>query len=369
MYLDAVAQTGYVMEFLLGGIVGGETAHNTPTPLAEIDMNNSSKPVLVTGASGSIGSVLVKRLSESGQSVRALVRNPDRAAALRILPNIEIVRGDLSQPDSLRGCAEGCSRVFHCAAKLAGSDRAASKTINVNGTQALIEEAVRSGVERFIHVSTIAVYGFSNAQSITEEYPWPPCDWPYTVTKREAECVVGEHAGQIQIAIARSGDVIGPGQYTWTTSYIEKINQGLMKPPWDAASGMLNPVYIDNLIDALLLMSVHPSAPGQTFNVVDGTPIRISDYIRRLIRMAGKRTFGVPAMVFRVVATLLMWNDLLRGREAQVTPVEINYLFRKAIINGDKIRTVLGWTPAIDREEGFRRIGAWLGREGYIHST
>jgi dihydroflavonol-4-reductase len=78
----------------------------------------SKKLVLVTGATGSIGSVLVKRLSEVGQIVRMVVRNPDRATNLQTIQNIEIVTGDLSQPESLRGCAEGCSLVYHCAADM-----------------------------------------------------------------------------------------------------------------------------------------------------------------------------------------------------------------------------------------------------------
>jgi uncharacterized protein YbjT (DUF2867 family) len=67
---------------------------------------DSSKPILVAGATGCIGSVLVNRLSESGGSVRVVVRNPERAAKLRSIPNVEIIRGDLTRPDSLWDCAE-----------------------------------------------------------------------------------------------------------------------------------------------------------------------------------------------------------------------------------------------------------------------
>jgi nucleoside-diphosphate-sugar epimerase len=329
----------------------------------------SSKPILVTGATGSIGSVLVKRLSESGQIVRAVVRNPDRAAALRSMANVEIVPGDLSKPDSLRGCAEGCSQVYHCAAKLSGSNRAAFYAINVTGTQALINEAVRSNVERLIYTSTIAVYGLSEAENISEEFPWPKCDQPYIATKQEAERRVWAAAEQIPITVARLGDVVGPGQYVWTISFIEKINQGMLKPPVDAESGFINPVYIDNLVDALLLMSTHPAAHGQAFNVVDGAPIRISDYIRRLTQMAGKRTFALPAIALKGAAALLMGIDLLRGREASITPGVIDMLLHKATISAEKIRDVLGWTPAIDQEEAFRRTEQWLRREGYLSST
>jgi nucleoside-diphosphate-sugar epimerase len=64
-----------------------------------------------------------------------------------------------------------------------------------------------------------------------------------------------------------------------------------------------------------------------------------------------------------------MLSDLLRGREASVTPGSINYLLHKATINADKIRVVLGWTPAINQEEAFRRTEQWLRDEGYLSST
>lgn len=298
--------------------------------------------------------------------MRAVVRNPDRAAGLRGMANVELFPGDLSQRDTLRGCAEGCSQVFHCAAKLTGSDRAAFHAINVTGTQALINESDRANVERFIYASTIGVYGFSEAENISEEFPWPKCDWHYITTKQEAERVVWATAGRMPIVVARFGDVMGPGQYVWTINFIEKINQGLMRPPTDSASGILNPVYIDNLVDALLLMSAHPAAPGQAFNVVDGTPIRASDYIRRLTQMAGKRTSALLAIVLKGATTLLVWKDLLRGREASDTLEGLNYLLRKATISADKIRRLLGWTPAVTQEEAFRRTEQWLRQNGYL---
>jgi 2-alkyl-3-oxoalkanoate reductase len=321
---------------------------------------------LVTGATGSIGSALVQRLSAAGQRVRAVARNPERSDALRSLPNVEIVPGDLSRPESLRGIANGCSVVYHCAAKLNGTNRAEFDAVNITGTQAVVDEVIRVGVERLVYASTIGVYGFADAQNITEEYSWPPCRLPYVVTKREAERRVQAAADRIPVTIARFGDVIGPGQYTWTISLIEKINMGLLKPPLDSVSGNLNTVYIDNLLDALLLMSTYPAAVGQVFNLVDGIPIRVSDYIRRLAQMAGKRPFAVPAFALRGAAAFLMWKDQLRGREASVTPGDISYLLHKATISNQKIRTRLGWTAAVDPQEAFRRTEQWLRDAGYL---
>ncbi len=329
----------------------------------------SQKPILVTGATGSIGSVLVKRLSETGHIVRVVVRNPDRATNLQTMQNIEIVPGDLSRPESLRGCAEGCSLVYHCAAKLSGSNWAASHATNVMGTQAIIDEAVHSGIERLIYTSTIGVYGLSTVDNITEETSWSKYNEPYFTTKQEAERVVWKAVTNLPIVIARLGDVMGPGQFMWTINFIERIKKGLLPPPLDSESGFLNPIYIDNLIDALLLMGTHPAAPGQAYNVVDGAPIRTSDYIRRLAQMAGKRITPIPAILQKGAAVLLMRYDLLRGREASATQGSVNYLLRKGKIYPNKIQSILGWVPAIPQEEAFYRTKQWLSREGYIAPT
>ena len=329
---------------------------------------SDSPLILLTGATGSIGSALTLRLSADGQRVRLLVRDPKHAEALQDLPGIEIVQADLGQPSSLRGCADGCTLVYHLAAKLSGSDRAAFARINVNGTQALLDEAMRAGVKRFVHASTIAVYGLGDAKNIDEDAAWPPCDLPYVITKREAERRVRAVAGQLPVAIARFGDVIGPGQHAWTVQFIQKINQGLLRPPRDVESGLLNPVYIDNLLDALLLLGTHPAAVGQIFNVVDGAPIRISDYIRRLALMAGKNPGSVPASVLKAAAALLMASDRLRGREATVTPGDIRLLLHRSTVSNHKLRTTLGWTPAVDQPEAFRRTEQWLRAEGYLNT-
>jgi nucleoside-diphosphate-sugar epimerase len=275
------------------------------------------------------------------------------------MPNVEMIPGDLTRPASLRGCAEGCSLVYHCAAKLASPDWAGSHATNVVGTQEIINEAARAGVERLIYTSTIGVYGLSKAENITEETPWSKYNEPYFTTKQEAERIVWHAVDQIPITIARLGDVIGPGQYVWTIDPIQKMNRGLFSRPLDSESGFLNPIYIDNLIDALLLMGVHPAAPGQIFNVVDGNPIRASDYFRRLAQMAGKKIIPLPAILMKAATTILTEYELLRGREPSFYG-GIDYILRKGKIYPQKIQSLLGWAPAVLQEEAFRRTEQWL---------
>jgi dihydroflavonol-4-reductase len=326
----------------------------------------SSRPVLVTGATGSIGSMLVKRLSEAGRRVRALARNPERAAGLRADPNVEMVWGDLGRPDTLRGCADGCSVVFHCGAAVNSASWAGSFAANVTGTAAIVEEAARAGVERLVYTSTIGVYGLCRDEIITEQSTWTRYHSPYFETKQEAERIVEKAAGCVPVSIARLGDVFGPGQYVWTINIAEQMKRGLLKPLLDAQSGYLNPIYIDNLVDALLAIGSHPAAANQVYNVVDGCPIRASDYFRRYNLMGGKRPGRVPAVVLKAAATALMGYESITGREPSVTPSSIKYLLRKGKIFPDRLRAELGWAPAVAQEEAFARTEKWLRETGYL---
>jgi nucleoside-diphosphate-sugar epimerase len=329
-------------------------------------MNTLRASTFITGATGSIGLALAKRLSDSGTPIRAMVRDMGRAGQLRTLANVELVPGDLARPDSMRGLLDGCGVVYHCAAKILGSDPAAYQAINVGGTMALLDEAIRAGVERFVHISTIAVYGFDHAENISEDDPWPTTSNLYSLTKQAAERAVWTVADRLPVVVARPGDPVGPHQYSWTVQFVERINQSLLRPPLKSDSGMLNPVYIDNLVDALLLLGTHPAAIGQAFNVVDGTPILMYDYIRLLARMAGRRVFPVPAAVLKGAVMLLALSARLRGREAMVTPESVRFLLHKATFSAEKLRSTLHWSPAVSWEEGLRRTEDWLRREGYI---
>lgn len=329
-------------------------------------MDNEPKPIFVTGATGSIGFMLAKRLSEDGSSVRVLARDVSRAGNLKTLAGVEVAVGDLGQPESLRGLVAGCSVVYHAAAKILGSDPASYRAVNVDGTTALLDEAIRARVERFVHISTVGVYGFDHAENITEDAPWPPNSNLYCTTKQQAEKAVWSVADKMQVAVARPGDVVGPHQYAWTVQFVEKIKQGIMLPPTDATSGMVNPVYVDNLVDALLLIGTHVDAVGEAFNVVDGTPLLTSTYIRLLAKMLGRRVFAVPGSFLKVPAVLLMLADQVRGHEAMVTPNSVSFLLHKATFSGEKLRSRLRWAPSVSWQEGLRRTEAWLRSNGYL---
>jgi nucleoside-diphosphate-sugar epimerase len=117
---------------------------------------------LVTGASGFIGSRLAERLSaEEGVRVRAMVRNPKKAERLRKHP-LEIVQADLLDLPSLRKAIDGCDLIFHCAALVRETgDRNEFYRTNVQGTENILKVSSETGIKRFIHFSSVAVYGMN----------------------------------------------------------------------------------------------------------------------------------------------------------------------------------------------------------------
>jgi nucleoside-diphosphate-sugar epimerase len=141
--------------------------------------------ILVTGATGKVGSRLAKRLAQRGDRVRALVRNPARAADLRE-DGIELAEGDLLEIDSLAAAVRGMDAVVHCAAFFRGATPEQAHAVNDVGSQHLASAARQASVKRFIFTSTGLVYGPYSGRSAREDDPCAPVDG-YPVSKLAAE--------------------------------------------------------------------------------------------------------------------------------------------------------------------------------------
>lgn len=150
-----------------------------------VDVSLTDMKLLITGATGKVGSRLAKRLAARGDHVRALVRDQARARALG-LEELELMQGDLLEPESLTIAVRGMDVVVHCAAFFRGATPEQAHAVNSHGTQQLSAAALRAGVKRFVFTSTGLVYGSNGGRLAREDDPCQPSA-AYPVSKLAAE--------------------------------------------------------------------------------------------------------------------------------------------------------------------------------------
>ncbi|MGH2400316.1 MAG: NAD-dependent epimerase/dehydratase family protein, partial [bacterium] len=256
--------------------------------------------VLITGATGFIGGHVAERLIRGRSKVRLVVRRPDRAEAFHAA-GAEIRRGDLTNSSTLRGCCDDIEIVLHCGAWLGTPyDRAVAYAVNVGGTTALAEEALRAGVRRFVHLSSVAVYGPVRSGIVTEKSPpWKGVHL-YGDSKIDGETALAAVASRgLPTVVTRPGIVYGPRSRGATIQLVRLINRG-----WPAmvagGYGYSRPIFVENLVDALVLCSVKP-VTGKAFTLIDAN-VRWRVYLAHYGRMVGKTPRSVPFPVAWLLA-------------------------------------------------------------------
>ena len=234
-------------------------------------MSQLKQPIFVTGATGFIGGRVCERLVQEGaHDVRALVHTLPRAARIARLP-VQLCPGDLLDCESLRRSLAGTKSVVHLGLGYGPSI--------VKGTLNVLQAAQDAGVERFVHISTAAVYGLKPpAGCETEEAPPLRTGDVYCDNKLRAERVVGHYAKRgFPAVILRPSIVFGPYS-SWSTKLVGKLREG-KGVLIDEGRGACNTVYVDNLVDAILLALENEQAIGQTFFITDGEEVSWGDFI------------------------------------------------------------------------------------------
>jgi nucleoside-diphosphate-sugar epimerase len=318
-----------------------------------------SEAVLVTGASGFVGKAVCRALLHAGYAPRAglqyRARWPELQAAATALSDFAVI-GDLGACPNLNDALESVAVVVHLAARVHIMDDAAVdplkeyRRVNLDGTEALAQAAVKHGVRRIVFVSTAKVNGESTfAIPFTEEDPPDPQD-PYGVSKWEAEEAlrsIGARTG-IEIVIVRPPLVYGAGVSANFLRLIKLVGRGLPLPLPDTHNRR-SLVCVGNLADFLVKCVGHPEAANETFMVTDGEDVSTRELIVRLASALGRtaRFLPVPEFAIRLAARLA-------GKEAAV-----DRLLGSLVIDSGKARQRLGWTPPVTLDNGLALTARW----------
>lgn len=315
--------------------------------------------ILVTGATGFLGRHLVPALQQAGYPVKALVRSTSQADFLARL-NVEAVTGDLQDRDSLIAAMKGCKYVIHGAGlfRLWG-EQGSFEQVNVQGTAHMLEASLRANIERFVHVSTVAVIGVPNGGVIDEKYPCQPDDH-YQRSKYDAENMVRMFAVSTRFPaiIVRPGAYYGPyGHYAWNRLFFEDPLRGLRIQVHNGRRYTF-PVFVPDVAQGVIA-ALERGRVGDIYNL-SGDPLTHAEANGVISRLA-----GMSAWRANCPAGLMLWLARQMNRLAQETrrepyyPLSLaKYVFYDWKVVSDKARTELGFTPT-PFEEGARQTLAW----------
>ena len=312
----------------------------------------NQEKILITGASGFIGGHLMNSLKQDGKDVVGVDLKSDCK---------DVIKADLSEPETVKDALKGCSLVIHTAAMVSNamSDEEMWKT-NVLNTSKLIKLAIECNVKRFVHISSIVVYGNIAEGEINEKIPVNSVGGNYVHTK-----ILSEHAllqaklkNDIELVILRPGDVYGPGSRPWIIEPIKAIkNRQFMLPA--KGQGFFRPVFIDDLIKGIKLACHAESASGEIINLSCEGYVTTEEYFTYHYQWLGK---SKPL----VVSTKTAFIFKLFGRLNEASPATVHQLSTRSWYSIKKAQNLLGWRPETSLDNGMQVSKIWANDQGLL---
>ena len=228
--------------------------------------------ILVTGACGAMGSVLVRGLTSAGHKVRACVL-PDDPYISRIADTgAELWEADITNPQQMQGMCCDVTIVYHLAAIIITKDERIFKSINVEGTRFILAEAIKAGVEHFIYISSA---------SVTYSHPTP-----YSLSKREAEALV--IVSGIPYTIIRPTLVYGKIGGQEFDMYLDYLQKYPFVPFIGNGRALKQPVFVDDIMRGLLSLSGNSATLGKVYNFSGGESLSMRDFSRLCLTLLDK---------------------------------------------------------------------------------
>ena len=308
--------------------------------------------ILVTGASGFVGSALVTHLAQQGFTVRACSRSMARH------PNalVQSVSGvDLLTVHDLTALLAGVSTIVHAAARVhvmheTSTDPLADfRLMNVDLTLRLARQAAAAGVKRFVFLSTIKVNGESTpvGQAFLATDRPNPQD-AYAISKFEAERGLEKIAAEtgLEVVIIRPPLIYGPGVAANFGRLLSWVKNGIPLPLACVTVNRRSFVAIDNLIDFIVVCLKHPKAANQIFLVSDGHDVSTAALLRGMASAMNRKALLLPIPVRWLAggAKLFGMNEIAQ-RLLQNLQVDIV-----------KNEVLLGWVPPLSLDQGLQRV-------------
>ncbi len=324
-------------------------------------MNLRGAQILITGANGFIGGRVAERLiAEEGARVRGLVRGG--------IASTQNFLGDITDQDAVRRAMQGCDAVVHCAAMQWGRAHLAEyRRVNVGGTLNLLRAAHEANVQRFIHLSTINALGLPPSGSSPDSPLATRADF-YSLSKAEGERAAREFANtnRVPLVVIRPGCTYGPRGTSWSVTPLQRVRRRARVLVGDG-SGICNAIYIDNLVDLILLALKNDAAIGRTFMGTEGRGVTWREFYGAYARMlGGKKLKRVPRLPALLIASAFELLALINRYPPRIALSSIHFYSHRVVFDISNATQILGYTPRVSFLEGMRRTQEWLMVNGHL---
>lgn len=324
--------------------------------------------ILVTGATGFTGGHLCDRLVDEGYSVRALVRDSSACDGLSAR-GVELTRGDLRDPESLKAAVDGIDTVFHIAA-LFRPENVSSKDMweaNVQGTKDLLDASIEAGVNRFIHCSTVGVHGDIKHPPATEDTPYGPGDY-YQESKTEGEKIVLQYMreGRLPITVFRPGGIYGPRDLRFL-KLLKAIKTGkfVMLGSGNVEYQM---VFVEDLVDGILRCATRDEAIGNVYILTGEEPTTLNQLVKTVAEVLGVKPprWRFPVMPVYLAGYLceLVFKPL--GMNPPIYRRRVDFFRKTRSFDISKAKRELGFQPTTELRSGIAQTAKWYEANGYI---
>ena len=326
--------------------------------------------ILLTGASGFLGSHIAELLDQQGADVRALVRPTSDKRLLEGLERVTLVFGAVGDKSSLLAATEGVDGIIHAAGLVKARAPADFHRTNAQGTANLLDAARQNApdIERFVLVSSLAVMGPSE-----DGRPLPAGASPNPVThygrsKLAAEQAAGAAAHALPITIIRPPMIYGPRDRE-IFPFFKSVHLGVL-PLTASPSSALSAIYAADCAAACIKALEADVPSGSTYYVEDGRTETLSELIAHIENALGRRAWlRVPVPRFLMYGAALgseVYGRVM-GRAVMLTRDKLNELLAPHwVCDSGEAQAALGWKPRVSFEEGAQITGAWYRREGWL---
>jgi nucleoside-diphosphate-sugar epimerase len=331
----------------------------------------ASVRLLITGGTGFIGSRLAATARALGHEVRVtgLRNTPAEGANHERLGRlgIEVLLLPIAELPHAPGALEGVDAVVHLAAAQHEVNVPDDhfREVNVRGTGGLLEACARAGVGRFVYGSTIGVYG-SREGVIDETTPTVP-DNIYGATKLEAERLVLAHGrDSTTVVVVRISEVYGPGDWR-----LLKLFRAVRKRQFfhiGAGTNLHHPIYVDDLVQGLLLAATKPAASDEVFVLPGRDVVSTDEMVTAVAAAVGSPIPKLRLPLWPILGSAITLETILRplGVQPPLHRRRVDFFRKSFSFDGSKAAALLGFEPQVGFTEGTARTARWYEEIGEL---